>query len=95
MMYNLRLSKNTPQMLTQMEPNMSNKRQDEKQLPLDFERGQTDQCVQRTVDLQASGALMRSHLELVVSNSRASSPLSPNSSEITRILAMQAKSLSW
>lgn len=74
---------------------MSNNRQDEKQLSLDFERGQFDQCVHRAVALQASSNAVRSHLELVVSNPRVDTPLSPNSSEITSILAMQAKSLSW
>lgn len=74
---------------------MSNKRQDDKQLSLDFDRGQADQCIQRAVAMEASASLMRSHLKLVTSNPCASAPLSPNSSEITHILAMQAKSLSW
>jgi hypothetical protein len=82
-------------MVNQTEPNMSNNRQDEKQLSLDFERGQFDQCVHRAVTLQAASSTVRSHLELVVSNPRVDTPLSPNSSEITSILAMQAKSLSW
>lgn len=82
-------------MVNQTEPNMSNNRQDEKQLSLDFERGQFDQCVQRAVTLQVASRIVRSHLELVVNNPRIDAPLSPNSSEITSILAMQAKSLSW
>lgn len=78
---------------------MSNNRQDEKhdkQLSLNFELKQLDESIQRAVAIQvAESSGVRYRLELVVNNESDTTRLSPNSAEITRILASQAKTLGW
>lgn len=73
---------------------MFNNVQDDKQLSLNFEFSQADESPAQAI---SAPTLMsaRSHLELVVNNRSDGSRLSPNSVEITRILAGQAKMLGW
>lgn len=77
---------------------MSKNRQDDKQLSLDFQRGQMADGVHRALAAQTtSSPSLRGRLSLIVNNDngRGAPQLSPNSPEITRILAGQAKKLGW
>lgn len=73
---------------------MFNKVLDEKQLSLNFEFSQTEESPAQTISA-STVMLARSRLELVVNNRTNGSGLSPDSVEITRILAGQAKMLGW
>lgn len=73
---------------------MFNNVHDDKQLSLNFEFSQAEESPEQTAP--ASVAMpSRSRLELVVNNRSNVSRLSPDSVEITRILAGQAKTLGW
>lgn len=73
---------------------MFNNVHDDKQLSLNFEFSRVEESPAQTPP--ASMAMsVRSRLELVVNNRTNVSRLSPDSVEITRILAGQAKTLGW
>jgi hypothetical protein len=73
---------------------MFNNVQDDKQLSLNFEFSQAEESPAQTISAPTAMSV-RSHLELVVNNRSNGSRLSPDSVEITRILAGQAKMLGW
>lgn len=73
---------------------MFNNVKDGKQLSLNFEFCQAEDSSAQPI-LASSMVAARSHLELVVNNRSDGSRLSPDSVEITRILAGQAKMLGW
>lgn len=73
---------------------MFNNVQDDKQLSLNFEFSQAEESPAQTISAPTVMSA-RSRLELVVNNRTNGSRLSPDSVEITRILAGQAKMLGW
>lgn len=73
---------------------MFNKVQDDKQLSLNFEFSQVEESPAQTISASTMMSA-RSRLALVVNNHTTNSRLSPDSVEITRILAGQAKMLGW
>ncbi|MBW3509863.1 hypothetical protein [Janthinobacterium sp. NKUCC06_STL] len=73
---------------------MFNNVHDDKQLSLNFEFSQVEECPAKTAPVSMAMSV-RSRLELVVNNRTNVSRLSPDSVEITRILAGQAKTLGW
>jgi hypothetical protein len=75
---------------------MFNNVHDDKQLSLNFEFSHAEEATAQTQPLPTPIAMSaRSRLELVVNNRSDVFRLSPDSVEITRILAGQAKTLGW
>lgn len=74
---------------------MFNKQEDGKQLTLDFEPVQVEDCTASAIPVNPIRTLGPSRLELVVNNHSVAARLRPDSVEITRILANQAKTLGW
>lgn len=74
---------------------MSNNNEENKQLSLDFEAEKVEKKSNAPHSTSGARSLNTSRLALVVNNHSINSRLTPDSAEITRILANQAQSLSW